>query len=325
MLTLYTASERGLQPEDHDMDWELPEHAVWIDLLQPSSEEEQLVETLLRVNVPTREELQEIEVSSRLYKESGALFMTATVISQADTPRPATTAITFVLIGERLISVRYAELQPITTYLSRQQREEHPPYNGEVVLIGLLDAIVDRVADILEQVGSDLDAVSADIFAREPGGRARRAGGLQDALRRIGRNGDITSKTSESLVSLARLLAFLRQAEERPDGAETTGLLKILDRDVRSLTSHAQSLSEKATFLLSATLGMVNIEQTDIIKIFSVAAVMFLPPTLVASIYGMNFEFMPELDWTLGYPLAIVLMIASALLPYRFFKRRGWL
>lgn len=126
-------------------------------------------------------------------------------------------------------------------------------------------------------------------------------------------------------MSLARLLAFLGEAEERPDAAETHSLLKILSRDVKSLASHAQSLSEKANFLLSATLGMVNIEQTDTIKIFSVAAVMFLPPTLVASIYGMNFDFMPELHWLLGYPFAVVLMLISALLPYRFFKRRGWL
>jgi magnesium transporter len=106
---------------------------------------------------------------------------------------------------------------------------------------------------------------------------------------------------------------------------EVNSLLEILDRDVKSLTSQANFLSDKANFLLAATLGMINIEQTDIVKIFSVAAVIFLPPTLVASIYGMNFQFMPELHWLLGYPFAIALMILSALLPYRYFKRRGWL
>ena len=191
--------------------------------------------------------------------------------------------------------------------------------------MGLLDAIVDSVADILERVGEDMDAVSYEIFkVNEAGGAVQRSGSLQDYLRRIGCNGDMTSKASESLVSLARLLAFFEQAE-RLNGEQMTSQLDTLNRDVKSLSSHAQFLSDKATFLLSATLGMVNIEQTDIIKIFSVAAVMFLPPTLVASIYGMNFEFMPELHWVGGYPLAILLMIVSALLPYRFFKRRGWL
>jgi magnesium transporter len=324
MLNLYIASDQGLQPYEHGLEFGLPPNVVWIDMLQPTPEEERAVEGLLDLNVPTREELQEIEVSSRLYKEAGALFMTATVIAQADTPRPGTTAVTFVLVNERLVTVRYATLQPFSTFLARQQREEHPPYNGEVVLLGMLDAIVDRVADLLERIGGELDAVSREIFNRDGAG-GRREGSLQDALQRLGRSGDMTSKVSESLVSLARLVAFLAQAEERLEGEETAGLLEMLDRDVKSLSSHAQSLSNKVTFLLSATLGMVNIEQTDIIKIFSVAAVMFLPPTLVASIYGMNFEFMPELHWTLGYPFAIGLMVVSALLPYRFFKKRGWL
>lgn len=324
MLTFYAAGKGGLRPYEHPAPRRLPPALVWIDMLQPSLKEEQRVEHMLGINVPTREELQEIEVSSRLYKESGALFMTATVISQADTPTPETTAVTFVLINGRLISLRYCALQPFKMFLSRQQRQACPT-RGEAVLMGLLDAIVDRIADILERIGEDMDAVSQEIFkVNEGGGAVQRSGSLQDYLRRIGRNGDMTSKASESLVSLARLLAFLEQAE-RPDGEQTTAQLDMLNRDVKSLSSHAQFLSDKATFLLSATLGMVNIEQTDIIKIFSVAAVMFLPPTLVASIYGMNFEFMPELHWIGGYPLAILLMIVSALLPYRFFKRRGWL
>jgi magnesium transporter len=302
----------------------VPEHTIWIDMLEPTPDEERAVERALGVDVPTREEVQEIEPSSRLYKQAGALFMTATVISNADTPRPQTTAVTFVLAAGRLVTVRYAALHPFMTFVARRQREELTRPDGEHVLLGLLDAIVDRIADILERVGGDLDAVSHEIFRGNEGG-SKRSDTLRDFLRRIGRNGDMTLKASESLVSLARMVAYLQQAEDRAVNKEVNGVLGTLDRDVRSLSSHATFLSDEVSFLLQATLGMVNIEQTDIIKIFSVAAVMFLPPTLVASIYGMNFEVMPELNWTLGYPFAILLMIVSALLPYRLFKKRGWL
>jgi magnesium transporter len=302
----------------------IPQGAVWIDLLQPTREEELIVEGALGLDVPTREEIREIEASSRLYRKGGALFMTTVVISNADTPRPETTEITFILAGTRLITLRYAGVQPFSNYVASQQRGEQPTLRGEQVLLGLLDAIVDRVADILERTGGDLDAVSHEIFHGDAA-RAGKRGNRHHALRRIGRNGDMTSKASESLVSLARLLTFLGQADENSRRAEANGLLEVLDRDIKSLASHANFLSEKANFLLSATLGLVNIEQTDIIKIFSVAAVMFLPPTLVASVYGMNFKFMPELNWPIGYPCAILLMIASAVLPYCFFKRRGWL
>jgi magnesium transporter len=325
MLTLYTFSEQRLKQSEYALSVRLPEDVVWVDMLEPSYEEEQLAESALHLDVPTRDEIREIEASSRLYKKMGMLFMTVTVIAKADAPRPETTEVTFILAGARLITVRYAAVQSFTAFISRQQREDHAACDGEQVLMGLLDVIVDNVADILEQVGADLDAVSQEIFNRnEAASASRYEGSLQDFLRRIGRNGDVTSKASESLVSLARLLAFLRQPNQRKHDTGVTSSLDILDRDVRSLTSHATFLADKATFLLSATLGMINIEQTDIIKIFSVAAVIFLPPTLVASIYGMNFQFMPELHWEFGYPFAIMMMIISAILPYRFFKRRGW-
>jgi magnesium transporter len=145
-------------------------------------------------------------------------------------------------------------------------------------------------------------------------------------LEQIGRKGDLTSHIRDSLVTLERLVGFLGHvAMQRKSGKDLRERLKTLSRDVRSLTDHSSFLSQKITFLLDATLGMINIEQNAIIKIFSVAAVVFLPPTLIASIYGMNFEEMPELDWLFGYPFAIALMILSAILPYLFFKRRGWL
>ena len=196
---------------------------------------------------------------------------------------------------------------------------------GESVLVALLEAIVDRLADILERAGRDIDQISRAVF-RHRADKPTRSHDFQEMLEAIGRKGDLTSNIRDSLVTLERLVGFLCQAMlPRKNGRDMRDRVKTLARDIRSLEDHASFLSQKITFLLDATLGMINIEQNAIIKIFSVAAVVFLPPTLVASIYGMNFEFMPELGWHLGYPLALVVMIGSAILPYLYFKRRGWL
>jgi magnesium transporter len=193
--------------------------------------------------------------------------------------------------------------------------------------------VVDRAADHLERVGTIVDDTSRQIFNTDRRSTSRRvrkkAPNLQELLEKIGEEGDFNSKMRESLVSIGRLAAFmsaiiepLKQTREMKDHRSR---IKILQRDIISLTDHASFLSGKITFLLEAVLGMISIEQNGIIKIFSVAAVVFLPPTLVASIYGMNFNVMPELKWALGYPFALGLMVLSAILPYLYFKRKGWL
>jgi magnesium transporter len=189
----------------------------------------------------------------------------------------------------------------------------------------LLDAVVDRAADILERIGAEVDQVSREIF--EPQGRSKdRTPSYNNILTSIGRKGDLTSKVRESLVSIGRLLLFLaNEADALRWPKETRAQLKGMQRDVQSLSDHSTYLSNKITFLLDAVLGMVSLEQNNIIKIFSVAAVVLMPPTLVASIYGMNFRHMPELDWTIGYPLALVLMLVAAALPYLYFKWKRWL
>ena len=301
----------------------LPAETVWIDLVAPTREEERQVEALLGVGVPTREEMQEIEVSSRLYEENGALYMTATVLCKAQSERPETAAVSFILAGDRLVTVRYAEPQPFALYSTRCQRAPGAYTRGDAVLAGLLDALIDRIADILEHIGLEVDDISHEVFEHttRPG-----RGDFQDILRRLGRRGDLISKVRESLVGIGRLLMFLTQATTAQKIAKNLrDRLRSMSRDVRSLTDHASFLSGKINFLLDATLGMINIEQNAIIKIFSVVAVVFLPPTLIASIYGMNFEHMPELDWTFGYAMALLLMLASAITPYLYFKRRGWL
>jgi magnesium transporter len=301
---------------------QLPDSAIWFDLIQPTQQEDKLVESIVGISVPTREEMQEIEVTSRLYVENGARYMTATLMCQSDSETPKTTAVTFILSGHRLITVRYDEPRPFMIVGTKLARVCPAGANGEAVLMELLDAVIDRAADILERIGAEVDLISHGIF--EPESDQKRS--HQEILKAIGRKGDLTSKVRESLVSIGRVLLYLaNEADSMRWAKDTRSQLRGMQRDVQSLSDHATYLTSKITFLLDAMLGVVSIEQNDIIKIFSIAAVVLMPPTLVASIYGMNFKHMPELEWQYGYPIAIVLMLIAAALPYLFFKWKNWL
>jgi magnesium transporter len=299
---------------------------VWADLFDPTKEEEKAIEGWIGVGVPTREEMEEIEISSRLYTENGVFFMTAILPAQADGDHPVMSPVTFVLSENRLVTIRYHEPRAFQTFPVRAEKADTGCTSGETILIALLEAIVDRLADVLERASREVVEISHDIFHPAEKKASKRDRGFQIVLRRIGRKEDLVSKIQDSLLTLQRLSGFLGQATmQRGSDKDVRGRVKTLARDVESLSDHAAFLSQKITFLLDATLGMINIEQNAIIKIVSVAAVVFLPPTLVASVYGMNFDVMPELKWLLGYPFALALMVVSAVLPFWYFKRRGWL
>src|SRR5947207_1681023 len=325
MLAAYVPNGHSLERRDIVSGEEVPDNAVWLDLVNPAPGEDKLIERLLGIAVPTREEMQEIEVSSRLYVENHARYMTATLMCNSDTATPKTTAVTFILSGHRLVTVRYDDPRPFMIVGNKLARNCPANVTGETVLIDLLDAVIDRAADILERIGLEVDGVSHDIF--EPkGGKTERSRNYTVILKTIGQKGDLTSKVRESLVSIGRLLLFLANEAEGMRWSKDIRLqLQSMQRDVGSLSDHASYLTNKITFLLDATLGMVSLEQNDIIKIFSVAAVVLLPPSLVASIYGMNFKNMPELEWYYGYPMALVLILLAAVLPYYFFKWKDWL
>jgi magnesium transporter len=294
---------------------------VWIDLLSPTADEIHEIEKRFGIEVPTREEMQEIELSSRLYDEDGVLFMTVSVLTRATTDAPQTTAVTFILVKKTLITLRYADPVPFKTFIRRVTKSPSLANTAEAVLFGLLEQIVDRLADLMEQTATDLEGLSNQVFASPEG-----PGSDQDhreTLRQIGRTGNLSGKAKDSLLNLHRLGLFLSTQTRLKKDAKVR--LKVISRDIVSITEHANFIANKVTFLLDATLGMISLEQNNIIKIFSVAAAAFLPPTLIASIYGMNFEIMPELGWEFGYPVAIGLMILSAVLPLWYFKRKGWL
>jgi magnesium transporter len=323
MLSVYVPRSTTLERIAVETGSPVPENAVWVDMVTPSVQEDRVVEQLLGIAVPTREEMQEIEVSSRLYVENGARYMTATLMCQSDTPAPKTTAVTFILSGHRLVTVRYDDPRPFAIVEHKLARACPAKVTGDDVLMDLLDAVIDRSADILERIGGEVDQVSHSIFEPEEGVKQP---SYNDVLKTLGRKGDLTSKVRESLVSILRLLLFLaNEADNMKWPKDTRAQLQSMQRDVVSLSDHASYLTNKITFLLDAMLGVVNLQQNNIIKIFSVAAVVLMPPTLVASIYGMNFKHMPELDWIGGYPLALLLMLVAAVLPYLYFKWRKWL
>jgi magnesium transporter len=305
---------------------DLPAGAVWYDLYDPSAEERAIVEAALGIALPTREEMGEIEPSSRLYLEGEAVYMTATILNRADEPNPGADPITFVLARQTLVTLRYVDPRPVGSYAARLARQPGACVGAEDALVGLLEAFIDRFADILERVSLDLDQTSRTLF--DPGaGRPAGERDLQSVLKTLARNDDLASTTRESLLSISRVISFLGAIADgwpKKEAKELKLRLKTASRDIASLAEHAGFETSKINFLLNATLGMINIEQNRIIKLFSVAAVVFLPPTLVASLYGMNFRHMPELDWLYGYPMAIGAMILSAVVPYLFFKAKGW-
>jgi magnesium transporter len=325
MLWVYVPRGTSLDRVPVASQQDVPESSVWFDLVNPNLQEDKLVEQKVGIGVPTREEMQEIEVTSRLYVENGARYMTATLMCQSDSDAPKTTPVTFILSGHRLITVRYDEPRPFMMVGNKLARTCSPAVSGESVLMDLLDAVIDRAADILERIGAEVDQISHDIFEPEEE-RGDRTRSYNQILRAIGRKGDLASKVRESLVSIGRLLLYLaNEADSMRWAKEPRAQLRGMQRDVHSLSDHAAYLSNKIQFLLDAMLGVVSIEQNNVIKIFSVAAVVLMPPTLIASIYGMNFRHMPELDWTFGYPIAVLLMVSAAVAPYYFFKWRKWL
>jgi magnesium transporter len=305
----------------------IPEGATWIDLEEPTHEEEKLVERCVQVDVPTQSEMAEIEPSSRLYEQNGTLYMTASVLYGVVDGRPSTTPVSFVLTERRLVTVRYATPKPIRAYIEHVHRDPEVARDASTVLVRLLDAIIDRLADELENLGAEIEKISLQIFGRDIDQRRIPAARLTALLTRIGRSQTLLAKIRLSAVSTTRMLNFLANSNRLHMESENDARhhLASLSTDVTALSEHANFLSDNLIFLLDASLGLISVEQNAAMKLFSWAALVFLPPTLIAGIFGRNFHHMPELDWVWGYPASLLLILASAVLPILYLKRRGWI
>lgn len=326
-ITFYTI-ENGTLIAHAPQALPMMEQIMWFDLFEPTKDEEVLVENYLGINVPTYDEMREIESSSRLYVENNVVFASSMVMTHTDSDEPQSRAISFILCQKKLVTVRYSNPYSFRAASTKPEDEEHVINSGYGILMLLMETITARLADILENASHQLDSVNRLLFRPAIHDRAARLQAkpdYEDMLRRIGIYGDVFSKAQESLLTNQRLVSFAAQASSPRWSTAEQERVHIALKDMSALSEYINFQSNKVNFLLDATLGMISIEQSGIIKIFSVASVVFLPPTLVASIYGMNFTFMPELHWVVGYPFAIVVMILSALLPYLFFKKKRWL
>jgi magnesium transporter len=322
MLTIYDTT--GLSLLKHNETAPITNDTVWFDLLNPTKEEDNHVEALLKISVPTRAEMREIEASSRFYQENGASYMTAYIVHNLDDGTLGSSTLTFILTGNALVTVRYSDIKAFPDFLSRVERGDATCRTGAGIMIGLIETLVERKADLIVEIQDRVDKLAKGVF--QLGKRRSRDKKLDTLLKGVGAEGDLVARAAESATSLERVLhAFKNSAEERNCDAKIHQRLATAERDLVSLAEHMRFLADRIGFLLNATLGLITNEQNLIIKLFSVMAVMMMPPTLVASVYGMNFRHMPELGWVEGYPYALGLMLLSAVIPFLLFRAKGWL
>ncbi len=300
----------------------LSPEVIWIDMQAPTPEEVAFVERVTKLHVPTRAEISEIETSSRLNIENGVLYMSTPISFRADGMRPAVTPVGFVLAEHLLVTVRFEALPAFSVFKDRCLAGHDVHASSAGLFVGLLEAVVDRMADVLEHVGSELDQVSQVVF--QPGDGQNGAADLRRTLQALGHSGELLSKIRDSLLGVGRIVPYVNGLSGDWMPAEVKPHLKTLRGDVASLNDYDSYLNSKVQFLLDATLGLINIEQNNIMKVLTVVSVVGVPPVLIAGIYGMNFKQIPELDWAWGYPYSLVLMFVSALIPLFWLKRRGW-
>lgn len=303
----------------------IPDGATWIDLLEPTEDERALVELVTGHELPTRDELVEIEPSSRLYDEKGAIFLTLSVLYGIDEKRPQSDPVGFVLVGDRLVSVREVDPKPLRAFAGKMADPERMR-DALCTLLALIDAITDRLADQLEVASEEVETISERIFTA-PRTRTERSPELrlEALIIRIGRVQQLLARVRETSNSTGRLVNFLAGRARVKAHEDAAAEVQSLTGDLRAIDELSNFLAEQLTFLLDAALGLIAVQQNVVMKIFSVVAVVLMPPTLIAAIYGMNFRFMPELAWPYGYPLALFAMLASAVLPYTYARKKGWL
>jgi magnesium transporter len=294
---------------------------VWIDLLKPEAREIGFVERMTGLTVPSLDELSEIESSSRLRARDGALYLSAPLIYRPEPDQPMSTPVGFVLTRDHLITVRFAELSSFASFADRTIPPDSGPITSAGVLTELLEAIVDRLADALEHSASELDGLSHRLFRAGPATPSSRRRSIDEAdlrviLRRVGHNGDLASKIRDSLLGIARIVPFISTLAADWLPPEVKPRLETVRQDVASLNDYDAHLVNKVQLLLDATLGLINIDQNNIIKVLTIVSVVGVPPTLVASMYGMNFKNMPELDWAWGYPYGLTVIALSAILSW---------
>lgn len=296
--------------------------AIWIDLWRPQPEQVARVRAL-GVDVPSFEDMEEIEISNRIYREDGRDYMTVVLPGLLPEGERVAWPVTFILDARRLVTVRHHAPRPFETFGARAERTTSGCGTPAQLFLGLVEEIISRLADLLEMAGKALDVSAARTFAGHLSATGEQ---LQETLKSIGREGEAIAQIRLALLTVERMLAvFGVWLEQRGDEKALRVTAKALLRDIQALEVHADFLSGRLGLVGDTTLGLINLEQNKTVRIVSVVAALFLPPTLIASAYGMNFAHMPELAWDWGYPAALGLMVGSAVATWAYFKWRGWL
>lgn len=328
MLTFYGFQEHGPVEVDRNTDV-LPEKINWIDALNPTADEMSFLKRVLGVNVPTRDDLVEIESSSRLSMSGKTLLMSVPATVKDANNYPKGTPIGFVASKERLATIRFDHLPSFETLAHNICAKGDLAEGGFGATVTVLEVMIDHIADLLEHLGHEMDEMSRSIFLEGlVGGKDHRPHHanrvLSRLLKKVGRTGDIVSRISESLLGLSRIAPYVTTKAQGDLSADLKSRLETVSLDARSLHEFQEHLANKTQFLLDSLLGMANIEQNNVFRVLTVVSVVGIPPTFFASMYGMNFKGMPEYDWAYGYPYGLTLIILSALIPAIWFKVKGW-
>ena len=300
-------------------------NAVWMDLVDPTDAERAASERITGLRVPSREEVSEIESSSRVSTENGIIYLNMPYSYLGEDGQSHVTPVGFVLSEKYLLTLRFTALPAFETFSARYAHVGR--WNSAETLIGLVEAIVDRTADVLERVATELDHLSKATFNDAANRRNMRRADqeLRALLTSVGRCGDTLGNLRDSVLGLARIVAYSQQVCEGWTPPELKIRLVTLKQDIASLNDYDQQLSSKVSFLLDAVLGFINIEQNNGVKVLTIASVVGIPPTFVVGLYGMNFKNMPEYDWHYGYQFGWVMIIVSVIVPLVWFRVKGWI
>lgn len=335
-ITVAYTKEQRLEWKVVSSEHKWPSRILFWDVFAPTPDEVKLLEDSIAITVPSEQDLGMSEVVRPFYHADQVYYMTITVIYQHESSEYIESApLAFILSGDSLIMLSHVKLSPLQIFFERTRRDLGIYHDPDLLLTTIIDVLINNVAKTMEEAGNELDVLLKVLFAKEKNlvstTKASPRKYYDEVIAKIGMIGNVISKTRESLVSINRLILYYDQIEEHKDASqidvrrEQRVRLRHLSREIHSLAEYASFLSQRNSFLIDATLGMLSVEQNMIIKMFTVAAAVLMPPTLIASVYGMNFQKMPELTWEFGYPFAILLIIVSALIPYAFFKKKGWL
>ncbi len=327
MITAFACGNGQLQRLAEAGSTDALRHAVWIDLENASPEEVDRIQQETGLRVPSEADVNEIEASSRLATRDGALYLTMPLI-RFDDDGPRSVSAGFVLSPDRLITVRFAPSRIFDSYADHLPRGGAIVEAGPHIFVGLMEAIVDRQADVLEQVRADLDTISHAIFAmgvNQEGGRKTEDAILRRTLGQLGHIGDLISHVRDTQVGAARMVPYVEATAADWFPKSLAPRLTTLRQDIASVSDFDTHLNDKLQFMLDATLGFINIAQNNVMKVMAIASVVGIPPVLIAGVYGMNFKNIPEYDWSFGYAWGWGLIILTTMIPLAVFRWRKWI